>query len=169
MKKDFLTDLSAFMFWNLLNDINSKYDEMDCDECFEKCCGDNCPLCDYCDDEEDELKNGESTTTPTIAERLKEVCTTKDANKELENALNHVKDAVTDAIAGDFTTNAKYAELIPDKGIKFINDPIICSILANSKCIEFHDRILGEFGFKTLLTHFEEINGKKTHEVTLLY
>lgn len=164
MKEFFLNELLKTNVFDNFDDIFSACNALYCDEC-----------CGKCDDESlnkeveyDKCnEKGKKTGTPTIAERLKEVCQTKKADKDLEDAFNHVKNAVLEAIEGDFSHNAKYAELIPNKGICFTNDPIICAISSTDKCLEFHKRITGELGFKTLMTYFDKTN--KIAKIGLYY
>lgn len=164
MKKEFLTDLSPLiMLWNMLCDT-------ECDDRCKNCTETDCSLCcDYEDDMTDDECDDNGESVKTIAEQLKAVCTTNDPKKELNDALEHVKTAIADAIVGDFENDAKYAELIPNKGIRFINDPIICSIIASDKRYEFRDRIVNEFGFKTVLIYFDQYNDKKSSYVDLIY
>lgn len=135
---------------------------------------------DECDDESlnkeveyDKCNEKDKKTgTPTIAERLKEVCQTKEADKKLEDAFTHVKNAVLEAIEGDFSNNAKYAEILPDKGIRFTNDPIIDSIRLSSKKGEFTQKIMDDLGFGSVETVFSDTrdpNNMKIKHIDLLF
>lgn len=163
MKEFFLNELLKTNNFDNLDDIFSVCNAFYRDEC---CCQCEDSELDKCSAED------EKRVTPTIAERLKEVCQSKEKDKELKDAFTHVKNAILEAIEGDFSNNAKYAEILPDKGIRFTNDPIIDSIRLSSKKGEFTQKIMDDFGFGSVETVFSDTrdpNNIKIKHIDLLF